>query len=150
MKSFRFSLETLLNLQNQRREVCRNKLSAINRRELELQQHVKSIGSEQETLRKYVGVQTEGAIIDVGLLTRCQMHLSQLEYQKNRTVMLLEEIRLEREGYLQNLVEAEQKVKVLEKLKEKQFREYSLRLDIQLRQEQEDNSMARLGRNRHL
>lgn len=146
MQSFRFSLESVLQFQNQKRDECLGKMSAINRRVIQFQENIESIATQREELRNYLGAQTENSVLDVGLMSRCYQHLTQLEYQQRRAEMDLAGTQEERERARQELVEAEKKVKALEKLKEKQFEEYQLRLERQFRQEQEDTLASRLIR----
>lgn len=146
MQNFRFSLESLLHLQKQERDACLTELSRINNRVVELERHIEILLEERKQLRSYLGTQSSRPIIDVGLLSRCHMHHGHLEVEQAQAARKLVEAQRELENQRRETVKAEQKVKALERLKEKQWEEYRVRWEMQSRREQEDHLAARLQR----
>jgi flagellar protein FliJ len=124
MPIFRFSLETVLRLRNQKRDECRRELGlAVSRLGL-LDSQVQEVLNEQSELRAYLKQLSREGAVEGGMVSRCHMHLGQLERRHQQSLLACEEARLAVESLRQQLVKADQQVKALEKLRENQFQDF--------------------------
>ncbi len=121
MAKFRFRLSTLQKLRESHRDELRSKLAEAYQAEQLLRKQVQAIHAEEAELLKIQRSSFHEATTDVNRLLDTQRYSAALKGQlatlQDQSKMLTEEIEKRRQA----LVEADQQVRVLEKLHERQL-----------------------------
>jgi flagellar export protein FliJ len=129
MPRFRFSLESVLRLRNQKRDACRRDLGTAVAQWQQLQTQHQLVLGEQAELRDYLKELSKAGTVEVGMVSRCHMHLAQLEKFHWDALLACEQAQRVVDAKRQILVEADREVKSLEKLEEKQSAEFQREQD---------------------
>jgi flagellar FliJ protein len=142
MSMFRFTLESVHRLRNQKRDECRRQLGLAVSRLQQIDSIDQQVLSEQAELRAYLKELSQAGTVSVGMVSRCQMHLAQLERKHQEALLALAEARQVVKAQREKLVAADQQVKAMEKLRDKQFEDYQREQDQRERLEQEEIQAA--------
>lgn len=142
MPVFRFTLESVLKLRNQSRDECRRQLGLAMSQLKQIEQLDRQILAEQDDLRAYLKELSQQGTVPVGMVSRCHMHLAQLERKRQQVLIAWAEARQRVEAQRAKLVEADQQVKVMEKLRDRQWEDYQKEQARRLRLEQEEVQAA--------
>jgi len=120
MSTYRFRLETLLKIRAADRQQKRLELAQAYQADGLLDQRAQQLTLEQETMRRAARVAAEPGVVNVDALVSAHRYELQLETQfavlRQRGEQLQEEIERRRAA----LIEADQQVQILEKLRERQ------------------------------
>jgi flagellar export protein FliJ len=138
MPRFRFTLESVLRLRNQKRDACRRDLGAAVTQWQQLETQHQQVLGEQAELREYLKQLSKAGTVEVGMVSRCHMHLAQLEKLHWEALLACEEAQQVVDAKRQILVEADREVKSLEKLEQKQSAEFLREQDHRELLEQEE------------
>ncbi len=142
MSKFHFTLESVLKLRNRQRDECRRQLGLAVRRLQQIELLDQQILCEQAELRAYLKDLSQAGSVSVGMVSRCHVHLAQLERKHLETLYARAEARNVVDAQRKTLVEADQQVKVMEKLRDKQFEDYLKEQDRRERLEHEEIQAA--------
>lgn len=149
MPRFEFSLESVLRLRSRARDECRRRLGASLGRLQQAEMRVQNVLFEQEELRNYLRGLSHTGTVQVGMVSRCYMHLAQLERHHQQAVFAVQEAQSVVEADRQRLIEADRQVKALEKLREKRWGEFKREQERKDRLEQDDIQSA-IGQRKRL
>ena len=138
MAAFRFSLTSVLRLRNRKRDECRRALARAVEQLEELEGRNQRVLDEQQELSSLLGRQSQRGKIDIDLVSRCQLHISELGRLYQQNLLECERARNAVAQCRTHLVVADQQVKALEKLEEKQRDEFHREQERQDLREQED------------
>jgi flagellar FliJ protein len=142
MPKFRFTLESVLRLRNQKRDECLRQLGLAIRRLNQIELEGQQILSEQAELRAYLKQLSQQGTVAVGMVSRCQMHLAQLGHKRQQVLIARDEAQRAVEIERARLIAAEQQVKVMEKLRDKKREEHQTEQDRKERLEQNEIQAA--------
>ncbi|QDU79117.1 Flagellar FliJ protein [Polystyrenella longa] len=125
MKKFRYQLDPLLNYRESRRDICRQVLAQVLAADAEQLQHKNEIQQQYQAIEQEVKQMGVGGRVEIDRISARRFHLGQLKTQirvidENRR-LLEEKIKHCRQA----LVEADQDVKVLEKIKSRKLTEHT-------------------------
>ena len=138
MAAFRFSLASVLRLRNRKRDECRRVLARAVEQLEELEARNQRVLDEQKELSSLLKQQSQSGKIDIDLISRCQMHISELGRLYQQNLLECERARNAVAQCRAQLVVADQQVKALEKLEDKQRDEFRREQAKQDLEEQED------------
>jgi flagellar FliJ protein len=138
MSTFRFTLESVMKLRNQTRDECRRQLGLAVGRLTQIESLDRQILDEQAELRSYLKELSQMGTVSVGLVSRCQMHLAQLERKHQQALAARAEAQSAVDVERAKLIAADQDVKVMEKLRDKQWENYCQEQNRRERIEQEE------------
>ena len=142
MSKFRFRLESLQKFRENQRDLCRQALAQALAREAELSLQQADVERERETTLAELRAINDGDKLAIDRATARRYHAGQLSYRLRQ----LDQQRQQLAGVVaqcrQLLVQADQGVKVLEKLCGKQRVEFEAELERQAAREREDNWQA--------
>ena len=125
MKKFQFSLQPLQRLREMQRDQRRVELAEAYRAEQVLDLKRQQLERQVANVRVAVREQTGTGPIDVDRLLALQRHELLLRSQGKQLNEQITQIRAEAEKRRAVLIEADQQVQVLEKLRERHWRRYS-------------------------
>jgi len=138
MPRFRFTLESVLRIRSRKREESLRQLGEALGELQKLEDRHRQVLSEREELRSYLKTLTENGGVDIGLVSRCQIHLSQLEQRNHEAIRACDEAREAVSRQRQQFIEADQQVKALKKIEEKQLAEHTRNEKMRELREQEE------------
>lgn len=138
MPRFRFTLESVLKLRNQKRDECRRQLGLAISRLKQIESEGEQVLAEQDELRGYLKELSKQGTVAVGMVSRCHMHLAQLQRKHHQILMARDEAQREVDVERKKLIAADQDVKVMEKLREKNQQEFQREQDLRECQEQDE------------
>ncbi len=138
MAAFRFSLASVLGLRKRKRDECRRDLAKAIEQLKELENKNQAVLSEQHELMGHLREESALGEIDIDIISRCQMHLSELKMAYHKNLAECDQARNSAGQCRARLVLADQEVKALEKLEEKQRDEFRREQTKQILKEQED------------
>jgi flagellar FliJ protein len=142
MPKFRFTLESVLRLRNQKRDECRRQLGLAVSRLMQVESDCQQILAEQDELRAYLKELSQTGTVPVGRVSRCYVHLAQLEKKHLEALALRAEAQKAVDIQRAQLVAADQQVKVMEKLRDKKREDHERDEDHRERLEQEEIQAA--------
>ncbi len=125
MAGFQFRLESVLKVRESRRDLCRQVLGQVLHEQQKLENQKKRIEAERQSqLDELKSIAQEGQF-DVDAMSNRRYYAGQLSSQileiEHQKAFVSQQIKLCRQA----LTKADQEVKVIEKLKEKQLSEYT-------------------------
>ena len=131
-------MEAVLKLRDRKRDECRRNLGQAIGQLTQIEALDGQILNEQAELRAYLKELSRQGAVSVGMVSRCQMHLAQLERKHQQALVARSEALRVVELAREKLIAADQDVKVMEKLREKQFEAHQKEVERRERLEQEE------------
>lgn len=125
MKKFKFQLETLLKVTKSKKEEAEIKFAEASRKVEELRAQLQVFLAEMQAgQREYEALTAEGAKVTIGTLMIYNDFINWKRQQIERQQQLILEARAFRQKCLDELLKLMNKLKSIEQLKEKRFRQY--------------------------
>src|SRR5438552_1327276 len=124
MARFQFRLAALLKYRESLRDRCRQALAQLQRQDAELAAEQERISDERERQLEEMRQAQFAGRIEVEKLTSRRYHSGQLTNEIHRVVQKRQELAQQLTLCRQALIKADQGVKVLEKLSERQLSDY--------------------------
>lgn len=124
MRRFKFRLQSVLNIKEKKLEDERLKLGEIIST-LEAQKDVLlELNDKKETLKNQLNSTLENSILDIQFVVNYKNYLERLEQDIKTQFEIIKKTQIELEEQQIQVSEAYKEVKVLEKLKEKQYKNF--------------------------
>lgn len=142
MPKFRFRLESLQQFRENRRDLCRQALAQALAREAELAEQQAEAEREREATLAELRALNESDRLSIDRAAARRYHAGQLAYRIRQLELQRQQAAEVVAQCRQVLVQADQGVKVLEKLSEKQQAEFEAELERHAAREREDNWQA--------
>lgn len=139
MAGFKFRLSQLLQLRNTHRDQCREQLARAIQAESEILQSLEDHQLEIESHLNDMRTASRDATYSVSAVQRRRQYLGTLTNQTQATTQQLEQARLVVQHCRQALAAADQQVRMLEKMSDRQASEYQ---QLQERREQSQREEA--------
>lgn len=139
---FRFRLESLQKYRENQRDLCRQALAQALAREAELAGQRADVEREREATLSELRALNESGTLPINRAAARRYHAGQLTYRIRQLELQRQQASALVVRCRELLVQADQGVKVLEKLSEKQFAEYEAEVERQASREREENWQA--------
>ncbi len=124
MRRFKFRLQSVLNIKEKKLEDERSKLGEIIST-LEAQKDVLlELNDKKETLKNQLNSTLENSILDIQFVLGYKNYLERLEQDIKTQFEIIKKTQIELEEQQIQVSEAYKEVKILEKLKEKQYKNF--------------------------
>jgi len=142
MKKFEFQFASLLNLRENNRQLCRVALAKIlqDQQQLELQQQ--AIQNERNELLQQIRQLSQAGNVNVNEAASRRYYAGQLKLTMQAVMQQQQELASQLEACRQQLIKADQEVKALEQLAEKQFAAFQYEQQKMEAHELEDTWLA--------
>ncbi|MCE5300216.1 MAG: flagellar export protein FliJ [Spirochaetia bacterium] len=123
MKKFRFKLETVLNVKEQKEELLKTELLKLQAQKIEQEQMLKEIKEKRAYFSRQKSDESKG-ITDIQSLIYFEQYISSLLIKIDNTKNKIKELEKQADIKRVEVVEASREKKVFEKLKKKEFEEF--------------------------
>lgn len=142
MPKFRFRLESLQKFRENQRDLCRQALAQALAREVQLVEQRAEVERERDATLAELRALNEGDRLSIDRAAARRYHAGQLTYRIREVELKRQQAAAVVAQCRQALMQADQGVKVLEKLSEKQQAEFEAELERHAAREREDNWQA--------
>lgn len=143
MRRFKFRLQSVLNIKEKKLEDERLKLGEIIST-LEAQKDVLlELNDKKETLKNQLNSTLENSILDIQFVVNYKNYLERLEQDIKTQFEIIKKTQIELEEQQIQVSEAYKEVKVLEKLKEKQYKNFLFEYEQNQTKELDDITNSR-------
>jgi len=148
MSPFQFSLESVLKIRIEKREARLQELGTAIREWEQIKRDQREILAERDELNRYLKEKSQPGQIDIGLVSRCQLHLAQLGQRNQQSLLQIDQAWEVVQQHRRRYLEADQQVKAIEKIRERRREEHQQKQQRLERLEHEEVLAANTLRNR--